>query len=181
MKVVVKTYSKDKVKLLFAFLIFGFSVHSQRIFDLARSGTVDQMQVHLQSYPEQLNQLSENGLSPFLLASYHGNNGVAKLLMEKGANLSHCYDEGSVIHALIYKNNLELLELLVNQGINLNDTCQFAQLGYPIHFAMALKRYEVIALLIKGNVDLNVKDQQGRDINQLISIYNDPKIDELFH
>jgi ankyrin repeat protein len=167
-------------KLFFLFIIFSHSIHSQSIFDLARSGTVDEMKTYLNKNPEHLNLISEHGSSPFLLAAYRGNNAVATLLIEKGADLTYCYGEGSAIYALIYKNNLELIEEVLKKGVNVNDTCQFEQLGYPIHFAMTLKRYEVIKLLLENTIDLDVKDQQSRTISQLLSLYNDPKLYELF-
>jgi ankyrin repeat protein len=63
----------------------------------------------------------------------------------------------------------------------LSVSCQFEQLGYPIHFALSLKRYDAVALLLKNNVDLDVKDQQGRSITQLLTLYNDPKYYEIFN
>jgi ankyrin repeat protein len=167
-------------KFLVLFIVLSHSVYSQSVFDLARSGTVDEMKTYLNKNPEHLNLISEHGSSPFLLAAYRGNNAVATLLVEMGADLSYCYGEGSAIYALIYKNNIELLELLIKKGVNVNDTCQFEQLGYPIHFAITLKRYELIELLLKNNVDLGVKDQQNRTISQLLSLHNDPKLYELF-
>lgn len=167
-------------KFLVLFIVLSHSVHSQSIFDLARSGTVDEMKTYLNKNPEHLNLISEHGSSPFLLAAYRGNNAVATLLIEKGADLTYCYGEGSAIYALIYKNNLELIEEVLKKGVNVNDTCQFEQLGYPIHFAMTLKRYEVIKVLLENFVDLDVKDEQSRTISQLLSLYNDPKLYELF-
>ena len=167
-------------KVFFLFIVLSFSLHGQSVFDLARTGTVDQMQNYLKKHPEHINLISEDGASPFLLASYRGNNQVAMFLIEKGADLTFCYAEGSAIYALIYKNNLELLDAIVKKGVNVNDSCQFEQLGYPIHFAMTLKRYDVVALLIKNNADLMVKDQQGRSIAELLTLYNDPQYNELF-
>jgi uncharacterized protein len=167
-------------KLLFLFVFVSNLLYAQSIYDLARSGTVEQMRTYLTENPLHINQLSENGLSPFLLAAYHGNNEVALLLIKKGADLTYCYAEGSAIYALIYKNNLPILEEIIGEGVNVNDSCQFEQLGYPIHFALSLKRYDAVAVLLKNNVDLDVKDQQGRSITQLLTLYNDPKYDELF-
>lgn len=168
------------VKLLFIFFIVSQSLCAQGIFDLARSGTAEQMQTYLTNNPLHINELSENGVSPFLIAAYRGNNDVAMLLLEKGADLSYCYGEGSAIYALIYKNNLSLLEAIISKGVNVNDTCQFEQMGYPIHFALSLKRFDAVAILLKNNADLDVKDQQGRSITQLLTLYNDPKFYELF-
>ena len=57
--------------------------YAQEIFDLARTGTVQQMTKYLKKHPDDLNRISEQGASPFLLAAYNGNNEVAMLLVEK--------------------------------------------------------------------------------------------------
>ena len=168
-------------KNLAVFLCLCSSLQAQSVFDLARSGTAEKMEEYLNKYPEHVNLISEHGSSPFLLAAYRGNNEVANLLIEKGADLTYCYGEGSAIYALIYKNNIELLEAILKKGVNVNDTCQFQQLGYPMHFALTLQRYDAISLLLKYNANLNITDQQERTIKQLLILYNDPKYDEIFH
>ena len=168
-------------KNLAIFLCLSSSMHAQSVFDLARSGTAEKMEEYLNKHPDHVNLISEHGSSPFLLAAYRGNNEVANLLIEKGADLTYCYGEGSAIYALIYKNNIQLLEVILKKGVNVNDTCQFQQLGYPIHFALTLQRYDAISLLLKYNANLNIIDQQERTIKQLLILYNDPKYDEIFH
>ncbi|MEY3425693.1 MAG: hypothetical protein RL679_1051 [Bacteroidota bacterium] len=168
-------------KNLAIFLCLSSSLHAQSVFDVARSGTAEKMEEYLKKFPEHVNLISEHGSSPFLLAAYRGNNEVANLLIEKGADLTYCYGEGSAIYALIYKNNIEMLEVILKKGVNVNDTCQFQQLGYPIHFALTLQRYDAISLLLKYNANLNIIDQQERTIKQLLILYNDPKYDEIFH
>lgn len=168
-------------KNLAIFLCLSSSLHAQSVFDVARSGTAEKMEEYLKKFPEHVNLISEHGSSPFLLAAYRGNNEVANLLIEKGADLTYCYSEGSAIYALIYKNNIQLLEAILKKGVNVNDTCQFQQLGYPMHFALTLQRYDAISLLLKYNAKLNITDQQERTIKQLLILYNDPKYDEIFH
>ena len=80
-----------------------------------------------------------------------------------------------------YKNNLELLDMLLQKGVNPNDTCQFEQLGYPLHFALSLQRIEVIQLLLQYNLDLSIQDPQGRSVAQLLALYNNPKLNELIY
>lgn len=166
------------------FLMFNLLVdnrcNAQEVFDIARTGTVEQMTKYLKKHPDQLNSISEHGASPFLLAAYNGNNEVAMLLIEKGADLNRCYPEGSILYALIYKNNLVLLDTVLTKGVNVNDTCNFDQFGYPIHFALALQRYDVLERLAFHDLDLTVKDPQGRTIEQLLVLYNDPKYYEIF-
>jgi ankyrin repeat protein len=158
----------------------GTSCIAQKVFDIARTGNVQQMTKHLKKHPDDLNRISERGSSPFLLAAYNGKNEVAMLLIDKGADLKQCYPEGSVLYALIYKNNLPLLDTILAKGVNVNDTCNYSQFGYPIHFALALQRYDVVHRLFLHDLNLSVKDPQGRTIEQLLLVYNDPKYYEIF-
>jgi hypothetical protein len=74
-----------------------------------------------------------------------------------------------------------LLETILKKGATIDDTCQFEQFGYPLHFAMTLQRYEVIELLLKYNPSLKVLDPKGRTINELLIQYKNPKLDEIFN
>lgn len=164
---------------LFFFLLSSFS-YGQSIFDLARTGDVTATKKLLDEKPDLVNQLSDEGLSPFLLAAYRGNNEVAKLLIERGANIHACYAEGSAIYGVIYKNNLDILDLMLQKGVNVNDTCQFNQFGTPLTFAMSLRRYEIIDRLLKEKVNLKMTDQNGKTINELLNLYQDEKLFTLF-
>lgn len=174
-----KSFCAIALLLMFNLLVDN-RCNAQEVFDIARTGTVQQMTKYLKKHPDQLNSISEHGSSPFLLAAYNGNNEVAMLLIEKGADLKQCYPEGSVVYALIYKNNLALLDTILSRGVNVNDTCNFSQFGYPIHFALALQRYDVIERLLLHDLNLSVNDPQGRTIEQLLFVYNDPKYYEIF-
>ena len=165
--------------IFLVFIFFTFNFSSQTIFDLARTGNTESMKLFLDQHPEQINLQSEQGTTPFLLACYRGNNDVAILLAQRGAELKSCYLEGSALYAVIYKNNIEMLNYMLQNGVGANDSCQFKQLGYPIHFAINLKRYDVIELLIKNGANLKVKDQQGKSINELVFLYNDEKLSNL--
>lgn len=168
--------------VLSLFFIFQWEsiLTAQKVFDIARTGTVQQMTKYLKKHPDHINLLSEQGASPFLLAAYNGNNGVAELLLNKGADIKQCYPEGSVLYALIYKNNLALLDSILVKGVNVNDTCNFHQFGYPIHFALALQRYDIIERMVLHELNIDIKDQQGRTIQQLLALYNDKKYYEIF-
>jgi ankyrin repeat protein len=168
------------IRLLFIFLVLSVTSYGQSIHDLARSGDVVAMKKLLDEQPNQVNQLSDQGLSPFLLAAYRGNNDAAKLLVERGADVKTCFSEGSAIYGVIYKNNFQMLELLLKQGVSVNDTCQFDQFGSPLHFAMNLRRYELIERILQENPNMELLDQNGKSINQLLTIYNDEKLNKIF-
>lgn len=168
------------LRIFYIFLLLSTLSYGQSVHDLARTGDVVAMKKLLDEQPNQVNQLSEQGLSPFLLAAYRGNNGVANLLVERGADIKTCFSEGSAIYGVIYKNNPAIFELLLQKGVSVNDTCQFSQFGTPLHFAMSLKRYELVGLILKQKPNLSVLDQHGKSIRELLTLYNDEKLINLF-
>ena len=153
---------------------------SQSIHDLARTGTVTLMEEHLKKVPSDLNTISEQGMSAFILASYRGNNAVAKLLMDKGADIGYCSPEGTAIYGMIYKDNSALVEYVLEKGYSPNDTCQFSQFGTPLHFAMSLRRYGIISLLLKYGAKKDIQNPQGQNINDLLLFYKDEQLTKLF-
>jgi ankyrin repeat protein len=172
-------YFYTMTRLLFISIFIFQHAFGQSIFDVARTGNEWEMRSLLDQHPEQINQLSEQGLSPFILAAYRGNNAVAKLLIERGADIKTCYPEGSAIYGVIYKNNIEVLDLLLKQGVSVNDTCQFNQFGTPLQFAMSLKRYEIIERIMKENPNMLLLDQHGKSIVELLTMYKDEKLNQI--
>lgn len=153
-----------------------FFLGAQDVHELARTGTVDQMKDYLVKDSMAINRLNDRGISPFVLACYRGNNDVAKFLLDKGANVTHCAAEGSALYGMVFKNNIEMLEYFLSKGYSPDDTCQFQQFGTALHMAMSLKRYEIIDTLLKYKASLSIKDPQGRDIKSLTLFYNDEKL-----
>ena len=153
---------------------------SQSIHDLARTGTVTLMEEHLKKVPSDLNTISEQGMTAFILASYRGNNAVAKLLIDKGADIGYCSPEGTAIYGMIYKDNSALVEYVLEKGYSPNDTCQFSQFGTPLHFAMSLRRYGIISLLLKYGAKKDIQNPQGQNINDLLLFYKDEQLTKLF-
>jgi ankyrin repeat protein len=153
---------------------------AQDIHELARSGTVAEVEQFLIKEPDALNKLSDRGITPFILACYRGNNEVAKYLMNKGADVNVCTSEGSAIYGIIFKNNTEMLYYLLENDISPNDTCQFRQFGTPLHMAMSLKRYELVELLLKFGANKSIPNQEGSSINELLIRYNDESLNRIF-
>ena len=152
---------------------------AQDVHELARTGTVDQMKACLLKDSTAVNRLSDRGMTPFILACYRGNNDVAKVLLERGADVGYCAAEGSAIYGMIFKNNLEMLDFTLAKGFSPNDTCQFQQFGTPLHLAMHLKRYEAIELLLKYGARTEILDPKNRSLKTLLKYYQDPTLNKL--
>jgi ankyrin repeat protein len=153
---------------------------AQAIHDVARNGTVAQMQEILAKKPDAIDELSERGITPLILACYRGNNEVAKYLMDNGANVSFCAAEGSAIYGMIFKDNTEMLKYMLLKGNSPNDTCQFNQFGSPLHMAMSLKRYDIVDILLTYGANQSLPNQEGSTIQQLLTRYADEKLNAIF-
>lgn len=163
------------------FILFAVShANAQHVFDIARSGSAQQMQKLLKKHPEQLNLKSENGATPLLLATYRGNHEVAAVLLEAGADPNQCFKEGAPIYGVIFKADAEMLDLLLKKGVDINQVCQLEELGYPIHLAINLLRIEQIKQLLEAGVRLDVRDAQGRTIQDLLRLHQNPELNALF-
>jgi len=176
-------FGNMKQALIIPFLFFCTwcnYLNAQSVHELARSGTVEQMMACLDKDPSSINRLSDRGITPFILACYRGNNNVAKLLAQRGADIRYCAAEGSAIYGIIFKNNLEMLSFILDQGVSPDDTCQFSQFGTPLHMAMSLKRYEMVDLLLSKNPNLKMPDQKGLGIQDLLLFYQDERLTTIF-
>lgn len=168
------------LRFLLVFLYLSNFTFAQSVFDLARSGTAKQMEKYLGKHPEHLNLTSEHGATPLLLATYRGNHEVAEVLLQAGADPNQCFKEGAPIYGVIFKGDAEMLNLLIKKGADVNQVCQFEELGYPIHLAINLLRLEQIKQLLSAGARLDVRDAQGRTIDDLLRLHQNPELNALF-
>ncbi|MCQ9640079.1 ankyrin repeat domain-containing protein [Chryseobacterium sp. WG14] len=142
---------------LSSFLVAQEKVKS--IFDIARSGTVTEVQELMKQNPDVINQTNENGFSPLILACYRGNVEVAKFLIEHVKDVNYKSDEGTALSGLSVKYNKELVERLLkkNADPNIADTTGYT----PLFWAVKFGNKELVELLLKYNADKTKKDSMG--------------------
>jgi ankyrin repeat protein len=168
------------LRFLLIFLCLANFTLAQSVFDIARTGSAKQMEKYLSKHPTHLNLTSEHGATPLLLATYRGNHEVAQVLLEAGADPNQCFKEGAPIYGVIFKGDVKMLDLLINKGANVNQVCQFEELGYPLHLAINLLRFEQIKQLLAAGARLDVRDAQGRTIDDLLRLHQNPELNALF-
>jgi ankyrin repeat protein len=148
--------------LIFILLInqFTFSQDKLDLFEIARRGTVDQVEAILYANKNAFNIVNNQGFSPLVLACYNGNNKVAKLLVETGCDINSNSKMGTPLMATIVKGNIPLAKLLIekNADLNLQDTNGTTALIYAVQF----QNLDIIKLLIQHNVDKTHKDNLGK-------------------
>lgn len=149
-----------KKYFLIILLIASTSIFSQvSIFDVARKGTVAEINAILSSSPELIDSLTPQGFTPLILACYNGNVAVAVFLVQQKANVNLNSSNGTALMAAIVKNDKELASLLLEAkaNVDLQDKNGFTALHYAIQF----RNYEMIALLMQFQANSNIKDNSG--------------------
>lgn len=86
-----------------------------KLFKAADEG--DMFHVRKYLIEEDINYSNENGMTALSVASFRGNKGIAKLLIDKGANLDLQEDEGFTALML---GDMDLVKLLEDKGANLD-------------------------------------------------------------
>lgn len=136
-----------------------FSQEKISVYDIARKGTIEQLQVLHKQNPEIINTPNERGFSPLILACYSGNEAVALHLIEN-ANLDYVSSEGTALMAAVVKGNLKLVNLLLEKKANPNLTNK--QGTTALIYAVQFKNSEMISLLLKYNASKSQLDTDGK-------------------
>ena len=165
--------------ILFLFFWADNIIAQQDIFEIARSGTVDELQKILQNQPNSIHSVNKDGYSLLTLATYRGNNKVAVFLIEKGADINGKSNYGTPLMAAIVKGNKEIAEVLVkhNADVSMTDASGNSALIYAVLF----KQYDLIPLLLKAKADVHAKDIRGNSSLDYAKISGDEKLVELLN
>ena len=147
--------------LALGLFLFFFSVTAlgQDIFDIARSGTTDELKIYNKLHPNNLNKENSQGYTPLMLAAYHGNVETATYLVMNGGDLNGESKYGTPIMAAAIKGNDDIVELLLTLGAdpNMTDSNGTTALLYASIFSLN----EISELLLKGGADSKLKDNKG--------------------
>ncbi|MFN7044375.1 MAG: ankyrin repeat domain-containing protein [Flavobacterium sp.] len=167
-----------KKYFLIIFLIASTSIFSQAtIFDVARKGTVTEMNAILSNAPELIDSLTPQGFTPLILACYNGNVAVATFLVQQKANVNFNSSNGTALMAAIVKNDKAMASLLLEAktNVDLQDGNGFTALHYAIQF----RNYEMIALLLQFQTNPNIKDNSGMSATDYALKLKDEQIQQL--
>jgi len=132
---------------------------AKSIFDIARSGTVAEVQELMKQNPDVINQTNDNGFSPLILACYRGNNEVAKFLIDNVKNVNYKSQEGTALAGLSVKYNKDLVERLLHK--NADPNIADATGATPLFWAVKFGNKELIELLLQYKANKSIKDAQG--------------------
>lgn len=155
----------------------SYAQEATNIFDVARSGTLNEATVLVKKNPKIVNAINDAGYSPLILACYRGNNEVAQFLIENGADINYNNAMGTALMAAVVKNNIQIVNLLIDKNVNIE--LKDGNGTTAIIYAAMFKNHEIAKVLIKAKANYETKDNRGNsaldyailaDDDQLIQI-----------
>lgn len=150
-----------KTTFFLLILFFSLNAFSQKtIFDVARTGTVDEVKSLMKGNPNCINEISPEGYSPLILACYRGNVEVARFLIRNVKDINSASGMGTALMAATVKGNVEIVRLLLENKAdsNVTDANGTTALMYAVQFSNP----EIVKLLLKNKADKAKIDSKGK-------------------
>ena len=160
--------------ILMVFTFSSFAQGEKTVFDIARTGTLEQISSLFKQNPKIVDAVNEAGYSPLILACYRGNTEVAKFLINNGADLNYNTSMGTPLMAAVVKNNTEIVNLLVNKNVNVEQ--KDANGTTALIYASMFKNYEIAKMLIKAKANYETKDNRGNSALDYAILADDDKL-----
>lgn len=151
--------------LLFFCLIFGFSwtsllAQERSVFDIARSGSLQEIEALYQKNPAEIESIDDRGSTPLLLASYRNNEAVALYLLNHTKNLNHNSGMGTALMAAVMANNSNLVGKFIAKKADLDQVDKGGKSA--LIYAAFFNRNPIVKLLVDAGANRNIKDIDSR-------------------
>lgn len=148
------------IKVLFLLIVFSVNAQVENVFDIARRGTIKQMEMMYKTNPDIINSVDGNKSSPLILASYKGNTEVAFFLADKVKDVNYNSGMGTALMAAVMSGNIQIVEKLIQKKSDLNG--KDLQGKTALIYATFFNKNEIVKKLIASGADLKIKDNDGR-------------------
>lgn len=148
------------ISIVFIFNSFILFSQEKNVFDIARKGTLIEIETIYKKNPSIVNTVDERKSSPLILACYRANVPVALFLADKVADLNYNSGMGSALMAAVMSGNIEIVEKLIAVKADLN---QFDSQGKTaLIYAVFFNKNDIAKLLIHAGAAKNQKDSDGK-------------------
>ena len=131
-----------------------------------RRGKVEELAQILKNRPELVKSRSHYSPANLLhTALLSRRNEMVKVLLEHGASVNACAPDGTpLLYFCIGSGNEELVRLFVQHGAKINKACR-SRSGHPVYpIQHALRKPEMLKLLIELGADANMRLEGGRTL-----------------
>ncbi|MBL0012770.1 MAG: ankyrin repeat domain-containing protein [Flavobacterium sp.] len=152
-----------KLRILYiSFLLLSLFANGQEknIFDIARKGTLQELQNAYKKNPDVINSVDEKKSSPLILASYRGNVEVALFLAEKVKDVNYNSGMGTALMAAVMSGSNAIVEKLIQVKANLNLSDQGGKTA--LIYATFFNKNDLAKMLLQANAATDIKDIDGR-------------------
>ncbi|MDT0557246.1 ankyrin repeat domain-containing protein [Ichthyenterobacterium sp. W332] len=140
------------------FSICGFS--QQNIFDVARSGNVNDIKELMKINPDTINIKDKNGYDPLTLACYRGNTKVAFFLANTANDINGSSKFGTPLMAAVYKNYDAIVKVLLERKVKVNTVD--ANGTSALHYAVINRNEIIVKYLVNYGANVLLKDNRGK-------------------
>lgn len=146
--------------LLFVSALCGAQTKPKDVFDVARSGTVEEMKALVQLKKDTINVVNQSGFSPLILACYRSNNEVAEYLAKNVRDINYNSPSGTALAAAAVKGNTAIIKVLLENKANpdVADGTGMTALLYASQF----ENKEMIQLLLKYKANKKLANNDGK-------------------
>ena len=161
--------------LLAAGYLSGYAQNSgKNIFDIARSGSITELNTLTEKDPKAINEIDSRGYTALILACYRGNIPVAMYLIDHADNINHVSSQGTALATMTVHYNKDLTLKLLEKGANANLADQNGET--PLFLAVKSGNEELVRILLDHKADVTIKDNQHKTVFEYAVESNDHTI-----
>ena len=151
-----------QIILFIYFIVFSAFSQAQdkNVFDIARKGTLSDIQEIFNQTPDLINSINDNKATPLILACYRNNEAVALYLSDKVSNINYNSGMGTALMAYIMSGNKVIIEKLISKKADLDQTD--TQGKTALIYAAFNNNTEIVQMLIKAGANKKLADKENR-------------------
>ncbi len=149
----------SKIPFLILMFIFSISIQAQDVFDAARNGDLEAMNLLYEADSNCINLKNSQNYNPLILACYYDQLEFVEFLIEKKVLLNLENNSATALQAATYKGSTKIVSALLKYGADPNIVD--ANGTSPLIYATQFQHYEILKLLLKYQADQGYKDLSG--------------------
>jgi ankyrin repeat protein len=151
---------RQLVLLFFILFSVSFQAQERTIFDIARKGTLSEIEDIHKRNPELINAVNDNKATPLILACYRNNEAVALYLLDAVSNINYNSGMGTALMAAIMSGNKIIIEKLIAKKADLDQTD--TQGKSALIYAAFNNNTEIVQMLLKAGANKKLADNENR-------------------
>jgi ankyrin repeat protein len=146
--------------VLLLLLCTSLKAQDKNVFDVARKGTLIEMEAIYKQKTELVDAVNDNKATPLILACYRNNEAVALYLTDKVSNINYNSGMGTALMAAIMSGNKVIIEKLISKKADLDQTD--TQGKTALIYAAFNNNTEIVQMLIKAGANKKLADKENR-------------------